>query len=72
MNLPAVADCTNRIYHIKCDGSDAVSVDPNASETIKEHAGAATSATIDVLPGMWIIIQGGASQWRLMAKGTVL
>ena len=71
LNLPALADCNNRIYHIKNDGSDSVIIDPNSSEQILVHAGDASAATLTLLPGQFAIIAAGAAKWRLMSKGAV-
>ena len=71
VNLPAVADATNRIYSLKNNGGGTATLTPNGSETITLATGASPTS-LALNQGEWAIIIGGAGTWHVMAKGTVM
>ena len=71
VNLPAVADATNRIYSLKNNGGGTATLTPNGSETITLATGAAPTS-LALNQGEWAIIIGGSGTWHVMAKGTVM
>lgn len=58
--LPAVADNTNRILHIKHSGTGTITIDPNASETID---GSATNTSMDTQYEHMKIYCDGSEWW---------
>jgi len=73
VTMPAVADCTNRLYYLKNDGGGQVTCTRagSTSDTFTMVAGA-TSTTFQLNQGEWATIIGGSGTWHVIQKGTVL
>jgi len=73
IELPAVANCIGRIYHIitNCGGGvDEVTINPNASETIKGanvQAGSTTQLGIDGQDPQSITIVSTGDHWHILS-----
>ena len=71
VTMPAVANCTNRLYYLKNDGGGTVTCTRAGSDTFTMATGM-TGTTFALAQGEWVTFIGGSGTWHVIQKGTVL